>query len=33
MNSEYFTNFNARLGIVETDLTTIKESVTWKELV
>ena len=33
MNSEYFTNFNTRLNSVETDLTTIKESVTWKELV
>ena len=33
MNSEYFTNFDARLDSVETDLTTIKESVTWKELV
>ena len=33
MNSEYFTNFNTRLNSVETDLTTIKESVIWKELV
>ena len=33
MNSEYFTNFNTRLNSVETDLTTIKESITWKELV
>lgn len=32
MNSEYFTNFNSRLGVVETDLNTIKESVIWKEL-
>ena len=33
MNSEYFTNFNTRLNSVETDLTTIKESVIWKDLV
>ena len=33
MNSEYFTNFNTRLNSVETDLTAIKESVIWKELV
>ena len=33
MNSEYFTDFNSRLGTVETDLNTIKESVIWKELV
>ena len=33
MNSEYFTNFDTRLDSVETDLTTIKESVIWKELV
>ena len=32
MNSEYFTNFDARLGTVETDLSTIKESVIWKDL-
>lgn len=32
MNSEYFTDFNSRLGTVETDLNTIKESVIWKEL-
>lgn len=32
MNSEYFTDFNTRLGAVETDLNTIKESVIWKEL-
>ena len=32
MNSEYFTNFDTRLDSVETDLTTIKESVIWKEL-
>ena len=32
MNSEYFTNFDARLDSVETDLNTIKESVIWKEL-
>ena len=33
MNSEYFTDFNTRLGAVETDLTAIKESVIWKDLV
>ena len=33
MNSEYFTNFNTRLNSVETDLTAIKESVIWIELV
>ena len=33
MNSEYFTNFNTRLNSVETDLTAIKESVIWKDLV
>lgn len=33
MNSEYFTNFNTRLNSVETDLTAIKESVIWTELV
>ena len=33
MNSEYFTNFNTRLNSVETDLTTVKESVIWTELV
>lgn len=32
MNSEYFTDFNTRLDTVETDLNTIKETVTWKEL-
>lgn len=33
MNSEYFINFNTRLNSVETDLTAIKESVIWKDLV
>ena len=33
MNSEYFNSFDARLESVETDLDSIKEAVTWKDLV